>query len=157
VCDEFNRGQRLHTPAALIMIDIDHFKLINDRDGHAAGDQVIRRFAELLQINLREIDRAGRYGGEEFSVLLPDTVLPLAVEVAERLRAMLHKQPLSDHGVVTASFGVAALQDDFSDHGVWLRSADAALYAAKRQGRDCVVAHMSAAHKNIAGQNGAAL
>lgn len=145
VRDEFNRCQRLHAPAALIMIDIDHFKLVNDRDGHAAGDTAIRRFAELLRINLREIDRAGRYGGEEFSILLPDTSLPQAVEVAERLRVALHQQPLSEQGVVTASFGVAELQENFSDHGTWLRCADAALYAAKRQGRDCVVAHMNSA------------
>jgi diguanylate cyclase len=143
VSDEFNRCQRLHMPASLIMVDIDHFKMVNDREGHAGGDTAIRRFAELLQINLREIDRAGRYGGEEFSILLPDTLLPQAVEVAERLRAMLHQRPLSEHGVVTASFGVAELQEDFRDHGAWLQCADAALYAAKRQGRDCVVAHMS--------------
>lgn len=149
VSDEFNRCQRLRNPASLIMIDIDHFKMLNDRAGHAAGDLAIRRFAELLQVNLRDIDRPGRYGGEEFSVLLPDTLLPQAVEVAERLRAMLHQQPLSEHGVITASFGVAELQEGLSDHGAWLQCADAALYAAKRQGRDCVVAHMNSARHDL--------
>jgi diguanylate cyclase len=139
---EFIRGQRLHVPASIVMIDIDHFKQVNDRDGHAAGDGAIRRFAELLRINLRTIDRAGRYGGEEFSILLPDTPLPQAIEAAERLRLMLHRYPLSEQGVITASFGVAELQESFADHGVWLQCADAALYAAKRQGRDCVIAHL---------------
>lgn len=140
VDDELARGQRQRTPAAIILTDIDFFKAINDRAGHAAGDEVIRRFADLLRANVREIDRAARYGGEEFAILLPNTTLQEAIDAAERLRATLEQEPMG--GVrVTASFGVAALQDEFSDHDNWVRCADIALYRAKAEGRNRVIAY----------------
>jgi diguanylate cyclase len=140
VADEFARGQRQRTPAAIILIDIDYFKSINDRGGHAAGDEVIRRFADLVRDNVREIDRAARYGGEEFGVLLPSTTLPEAIDAAERLRAILEYRPLAGMRV-TASFGVAELRADFIDFHKWVECADAALYRAKAAGRNRVVAY----------------
>lgn len=138
--DEFARGQRQETAAAIILADIDYFKSINDRGGHAAGDEVIRRFADLLRDNVREIDRAGRYGGEEFAVLLPGTTLAEAIDAAERLRSILEYQPLANMRV-TASFGVAELTESFSDYHEWIEAADAALYRAKAAGRNRVVAY----------------
>lgn len=139
---EFARCRRHGSMAAIVMLDIDLFKAVNDLGGHAAGDEVIRRLAAQLRANLREIDSAARYGGEEFALLLPDTSLVRAMEVAERLRNLLHQQPLSAMATVTASFGVAELHGEFADHTIWLQCADAALYRAKRQGRDQVAAYM---------------
>ncbi len=140
VAEEFARGQRQNTPAAIILADIDYFKAINDRGGHAAGDEVIRQFANLLRSNVRDIDRVGRYGGEEFVVLLPSTTLIEAIDAAERLRSILEYQPLGDMRV-TASFGVAELRADFDNYHNWVECADAALYRAKAAGRNCVVAY----------------
>lgn len=143
VAEEFARGLRQRTPAAIILADIDYFKSINDRGGHAAGDEVIRKFADLMRANVREIDRAARYGGEEFAVLMPSTTLAEAVDAAERLRAILAYQPLGGMRV-TASFGVAELSSDFGDHNRWIECVDTALYRAKAAGRNCVVAYTSA-------------
>ncbi len=140
VAEEFARGQRQRTPAAIILADIDYFKSINDRGGHAAGDEVIRKFADLMRANVREIDRAARYGGEEFAVLMPDTTLAEAIDAAERLRAILAYHPLGDMRV-TASFGVAELTAEFTDHNRWIECVDTALYRAKAAGRNCVVAY----------------
>ena len=82
----FEHSLRLHEPIACVMCDIDHFKKVNDTYGHAAGDEVLKQFAEILKDEAREIDRVGRYGGEEFLLLLPGTVLDSAVTFAERLR-----------------------------------------------------------------------
>lgn len=140
VAEEFARGQRQRTPAAIILADIDYFKSINDRGGHAAGDEVIRKFADLMRANVREIDRAARYGGEEFAVLMPTTTLSEAIDAAERLRAILAYNPLGDMRV-TASFGVAELSAEFVNHNGWIEGVDAALYRAKAAGRNCVVAY----------------
>lgn len=140
IAEEFARGQRQHTSAAIILADIDYFKAINDRAGHATGDEVIKRFADVLRANVREIDRAARYGGEEFAILMPSTTLPEAIDAAERLRTILEFGPLS--GIrVTASFGVAELQNTFSDFSAWVHCADVALYQAKAAGRNRVVAY----------------
>lgn len=140
VAEEFARGQRQRTPAAIILADIDYFKMINDRGGHAAGDEVIRKFADLMRANVREIDRASRYGGEEFAVLMPSTTLAEALDAAERLRAILACRPLGDMRV-TASFGVAELSAEFTDHNRWIECVDTALYRAKAAGRNCVIAY----------------
>lgn len=137
VAEEFARGLRQRTPAAIILADIDYFKSINDRGGHAAGDDVIRKFADLMRANVREIDRAARYGGEEFAVLMPNTTLSEAIDAAERLRAILAYQPLGGMRV-TASFGVAELSAEFTDHNRWIECVDTALYRAKAAGRNCV-------------------
>jgi diguanylate cyclase len=133
---EFDRCKRSAQPAALVLADLDHFKRVNDLHGHAAGDAAIRGFAHLLRQQLRRTDAPGRYGGEEFGMLLPDTTAGAAREVIERLRQRLHDKPLLEGAVVTASFGVAELTPDVESHTEWLRLADQMLYRAKHLGRD---------------------
>jgi len=137
---EYARSCRLATPVALLMIDLDHFKSINDRFGHAGGDEVLRNFAELLRINLRCVDIIARYGGEEFAVILPQTDPAGAQQIAERLRKALAELTLPGIDCqFTFSAGVAPLRPDTASVEAWLAQADAALYAAKQQGRDRVV------------------
>jgi diguanylate cyclase (GGDEF)-like protein/PAS domain S-box-containing protein len=142
--DEVNRYRRYRRPAALVLVDIDHFKLINDTYGHQAGDMVLRRVAELMQSQLRASDRVARFGGEEFAIVLPETTSSEAHDVAEDLRrslaALRCKYVLGDGTAVdlavTVSLGVAGLLDDMSGVDDWVESADAALYFSKRTGRN---------------------
>lgn len=136
---EFVRFRRSEQPAVLVLADLDHFKRINDILGHAAGDQAIRAFSAVLRRELRETDVCGRYGGEEFGILLPMTSSAAAREVLERVRRSLHDKPLLASTVVTASFGVAELAPGVDDVEAWLRLADQMLYRAKDLGRDRVV------------------
>ena len=136
---EFARFRRHGEPAVLVLADLDYFKRINDLHGHAAGDEAIRRFAAALNGVLRETDVCGRYGGEEFGLLLPLTSGTAAREVLDRLRRDLHERPLLDAELITASFGVAELSIEVSSVEAWLRLADQMLYRAKHLGRDCVV------------------
>jgi diguanylate cyclase (GGDEF)-like protein len=127
------------------MVDVDHFKLYNDRYGHQAGDECLARIARWLRDGARDSDLVARYGGEEFAIVLPGTDLAVASGVAERIREHVQAQACpherSPHGVVTLSIGVAALVPGGPDAAVRLmRRADEALYAAKGQGRNCVVA-----------------
>ncbi|HSI56563.1 MAG TPA: diguanylate cyclase [Ideonella sp.] len=133
---EFKRCRRSGQAATLVLTDLDHFKHINDAYGHAAGDAVIRRFAELLKSGLRLADVPGRYGGEEFGILLPGTAIAEAREVVERLREQLHQAPLMDGVVVTASFGAVELSAEIEHGNAWVRMADQMLYRAKHLGRD---------------------
>lgn len=129
-------------PVALIMVDIDHFKRINDSWGHAAGDKALRVVADRLAANVRGVDLSARYGGEEFVVVMPDTDLSSATAVAERLRSSIADDPvIAGEQVlpVTISIGVAVLKDDDEDGMALLSRADHALYAAKRGGRNRVV------------------
>lgn len=124
--------------AALVTLDIDHFKAINDGFGHAAGDEVLRHIARACTASLREGDSFGRLGGEEFALLLPGTGLDNALATAERCRAAIAALSI-DIGVVlnvTASFGVAPLTASVAGSDDWLCRADAALYAAKAAGRN---------------------
>lgn len=137
---EFSRAQRLGQPLCLVMLDIDHFKTINDNWSHQAGDLVLQRLAALLREEVREIDRIARWGGEEFALLLPQTTLPQAIEICERIRLAISALDLSADvpGLqVTASFGVAQ-QDAVSSYEKLLSRADQLLYQAKAQGRNCV-------------------
>jgi diguanylate cyclase (GGDEF)-like protein/PAS domain S-box-containing protein len=141
---EMERVQRYGNTASLLMIDLDHFKLVNDRYGHAAGDRVLRWFAELTQSCLRRVDLFGRLGGEEFCVLLPDTGLEGAREFAERLRVLIEQRPCpgmepEPEIAITVSIGVAACSDGCRDADNVLASADRALYQAKAAGRNRVV------------------
>jgi diguanylate cyclase (GGDEF)-like protein len=131
-------GRSLSSLAA-IMLDLDHFKQINDRFGHDRGDLVLAAVGPAIVDVLRESDFAGRYGGEEFLILLPDTGRAGALETAERLRTAMAalRVPGESHGV-TASLGVAVLPDDAGDSAQLLRRADRALYAAKQAGRNRV-------------------
>jgi len=127
-------------PAAVVMLDIDHFKSVNDRYGHAAGDSVIRAVAELIRANLRASDIAGRLGGEEFALLLPDTAAATVLVAAERLRAATEALLVEQDGVritFTLSIGVAVLAYD-ATLDQWIARADAALYRAKQGGRNRV-------------------
>ena len=132
-------------PMSAILFDLDHFKDINDTFGHERGDEVLAAVGALLRGELRTADFAGRNGGEEFIVLLPDTDRPGALRVAEHLRQTTHSLSLS--GVsrpITASFGVATFPEDALDGETLMRLADRALYAAKQAGRDRVEATSSA-------------
>jgi diguanylate cyclase (GGDEF)-like protein len=136
--------RRSAQPAALVLIDLDHFKQINDAYGHVAGDEVLRKAAAACTPRLGERALFGRIGGEEFGVLLPDASEAAAIAVAEACRAALQSLDRLDDGraiTVTASFGVAvAVADGGQDLRQLLIHADVALYEAKRQGRNCVVA-----------------
>lgn len=137
---ELARARRSGRPLALILFDIDHFKSVNDRFGHETGDRVLRRIGELLRCELREVDIAARWGGEEFCVLLPDTNSHAAVEIAERLRSAVEKMPMTspDGGLlpVTASFGLVLSTPDDDDFNRLVNAADKAMYQAKCEGRN---------------------
>jgi len=125
--------------ASLMMIDIDRFKEINDNLGHAAGDMIIAEFSELLKNSLREQDTPGRYGGDEFGVLMPDTSAARAMEAAERLRSQVERHAFVDGLLAcTVSIGVAEVNAGMANVNEWLRKADSALYRAKSGGRNQV-------------------
>lgn len=136
---EVARTARHGRPFSLITIDIDNFKLVNDTYGHEAGDEAIRSFARVLQQGTRGIDLAARIGGEEFAVILTETNLSGAVEVAERLRTTLKSVEIPPVGQIAASFGVAECPSQAETARELVARADAALYEAKRDGRDRVV------------------
>jgi diguanylate cyclase (GGDEF)-like protein len=128
---------------ALVMIDMDRFKQLNDTLGHAAGDTALRLMVKEVQPCLREVDRFGRLGGEEFCVLLPDTDIAGAALVAERMRALVHATPLrwlEQDWPLSASFGIAEAKHGDASSDTVLARADAALYRAKAQGRNVVQA-----------------
>lgn len=138
---EVQRARRYNTPLALVLADLDHFKAINDRHGHHVGDQVLQHFAHVLSASVRNIDLVGRWGGEEFAILMPGTDLEEAAQAAERMRqAVLDAVPPMDDPACayTASFGVAAFRADLPTMVSLLGRADAALYAAKKNGRNRV-------------------
>ncbi|TDQ51144.1 GGDEF domain-containing protein [Permianibacter aggregans] len=122
-------------PVSLILIDLDHFKQINDRHGHDAGDQVLVRFAHLASEHIRQVDRFFRFGGEEFLLLLPNTDWHGAEHFAEKLRQQMEQDLKSPGGRVTISIGAAVLKNG-EDWPCWLARADAALYKAKSLGRN---------------------
>lgn len=131
-----------HRPLGLLLIDLDHFKRVNDRYGHQAGDTVLERVVDELAHGLREDDLLGRYGGEEFVVALPDAAPATVVEIAERLRQRIERLrvPLDGREVaVTVSIGCAMLGED-DDIDTLIGRADRGLYAAKRTGRNRVSA-----------------
>lgn len=136
---EVERARRYETPLSVAMADLDHFKEINDSFGHAVGDQVLTATARVLEDAVRMTDVVGRYGGEEFLILLPNTELPQALMLAERMRAGLHLMPVTFRSApVTASFGAAQWVSGDSA-ATLVGRADAALYEAKHTGRDKVV------------------
>ena len=139
---EFQRARRFGRSLSALMLDIDHFKLVNDIYGHAAGDQVIAEVANRLRASTRNIDIPGRYGGEEFILLLPETELPGAVHLAERLRQRFAAEPVITVGgplEVTVSLGVATSTPEIADINALIHQADANLYLAKKAGRNRVV------------------
>ena len=142
---EINRSLRSGAPLTLMMLDIDHFKRVNDTYGHTAGDHVLQSVGKMLKESCRVYDIPGRYGGEEFCVLLPDTKIGSTPTVAERIRNRLESTELAvgaESIVVTASIGVAGLEagdgDTVLTSAALIDRADRALYAAKRLGRNRV-------------------
>jgi diguanylate cyclase (GGDEF)-like protein len=121
------------------MLDIDHFKAINDTFGHQAGDHVLIEIASRLRRSLRGNDMVARWGGEEFIVLVRDCALPDAGRLAENIRAAIAEVPFGPMGRITVSIGAAEARDN-EDLQSWLSRADQALYRAKRAGRNEVVA-----------------
>jgi diguanylate cyclase (GGDEF)-like protein len=135
----FAQAATTQVPLALLLLDLDHFKQVNDQRGHPVGDQVLASVGATLRGTLRARDFAGRNGGEEFAILLPDTGITEALEIAERVRAAIAEISLHGSDVsVTASIGVAVFPDHASTPDRLERLADAALYLAKRQGRNRV-------------------
>ncbi len=129
---------RTVTPLSVVLIDLDHFKEVNDLHGHEQGDAALAAIGQILAAGVRASDFAARYGGEEFLLLLPDTDRGGAVGLAEKLRRTIESAEIRDIGCLTASFGIAALPDDAVDSEQLLRRADRALYAAKAHGRNRV-------------------
>jgi diguanylate cyclase (GGDEF)-like protein len=141
---EVERSFRNGLPLSLLMIDVDHFKNYNDRHGHPAGDELLRRLARLMGDGRRANDFVARYGGEEFAIVLVDTPKLTAAQVAERLRERVAGHPFPSvssqpGGSLSISIGVACFPDDATDSEALVRAADAALYGAKHAGRNCVV------------------
>jgi two-component system, cell cycle response regulator len=136
---EIERTARYGHPFSLLILDIDEFKKVNDTFGHESGDEVIKLLSKTLQEGIRGIDLAARIGGEEFAVVLTETTLERATEVAERLRLAIKALEIPDVGSVTASFGVAEAPFCAQTGRELLACADTAMYAAKEQGRDRVV------------------
>jgi len=139
----WGHSDRLGEPLSVVLCDLDKFKSVNDTYGHQAGDAVLKQFAQILKGEAREIDRVGRFGGEEFILLLPGTVLDAAVTFAERVRAAVEAHTFTfDGGTLTrtASFGVAGWPHPrITSCDALVRSADDALYVAKETGRNKVV------------------
>jgi diguanylate cyclase (GGDEF)-like protein len=137
---EVTRTKRYGRPFCLLLIDIDHFKAVNDTYGHPTGDEVIVQLASTLQAGTRGIDTAARVGGEEFAVILPETEITGGLEVANRLRESIGTMDLpAEVGRVTASIGIAEYPASAGDGTGLYAAADSALYAAKRTGRNRVV------------------
>jgi diguanylate cyclase (GGDEF)-like protein len=137
-----SRTQRYDNTFSILMLDIDHFKQINDAHGHQAGDLVLKRLSMIFQEVLRNVDIAGRLGGEEFAIALPETGIEKAVEVAERLREIISSTEVSLPAGLqihfTVSIGIAALVDKNANIETLLYEADKALYRAKQTGRNKV-------------------
>lgn len=130
------QAARSASPLAAILLDLDHFKGLNDRQGHESGDRALSLVGGIIEATIRRSDFAARFGGEEFLVLLPDTDREAAVLVAEKLRSAIEQAELVGIGHITASLGLAVLPMDAEEPGELLRKADRALYAAKDSGRN---------------------
>ncbi len=141
---ELERARRGEEPLALLMIDLDHFKEVNDRCGHHVGEVALRRAATILVEGKRKLDAVARVGGEEFALVLPNTDAHEAFTLAERLRCSLRDEFTGDAVTLTASLGVSAFPQHGATAGALLRTADEALYAAKGNGRDMSVIYSSA-------------
>lgn len=142
VSAELKRHRRHGGPTALMMLDIDNFKPVNDRYGHLAGDEVIQNVAALLHAALREQDVPGRYGGDEFGILLPDTDLAGAAAIAERMRSQVAAADMQSAAGIrcTVSIGIALADGPADEVRQWIARADRALYRAKTLGRNRIVA-----------------
>ena len=151
---EIKRSERKQEPCALLMLDIDHFKKLNDTWGHGIGDQVLREVAQVLTQDMREVDTVARYGGEEFVIILPETTEAEGLAVAERIRSAVEQAIFLDGpqmaGIaplrLTISIGVSTFPAQARDKRELMKFADAALYAAKDMGRNRVVVYSPEMH-----------
>jgi len=147
--EELSRSKRYDYPLSFMMIDIDDFKFYNDRNGHQAGDRALEITAQCLRAALRKVDVASRYGGEEFSILLPQTTLQEAGVIADRIRRKIietnfphgSSQPL---GTATVSIGLSSFSAQLDSAEAIVRAADRALYHAKRHGKNRAYAYQTA-------------
>jgi diguanylate cyclase (GGDEF)-like protein len=138
---EFDRSQRTHQPFSCLMLDLDHFKAINDSHGHPIGDLVLQEFAKRSRSCIREADIIGRYGGEELLIFLPETDIEIALQVAERLRKSIADTPIriSDKELqITVSIGVSKRDENAPELQTLIARADQAMYVAKHKGRNQV-------------------
>ena len=135
---ESERAERYHHPTSLIMLDLDHFKKVNDNFGHQTGDQVLRILGKILLEEVRQCDTPCRYGGEEFAIILPETELGKAIKIAERIRQTIEQENIVTHNnihlKITASLGIASTEENQSID--LIEAADQALYHAKKSGRN---------------------
>ncbi|MBY6033642.1 GGDEF domain-containing protein [Marinobacter daepoensis] len=139
---EFERFRRYGQATSLVMFDIDHFKSVNDNYGHLAGDEVIRHAAQITRNNVRQSDSAGRYGGEEFGIILPETDTESARVICERIRDAIENSVVNTTAgniQYTISMGIAQLTDSPENYMQWMQKADEALYKAKQGGRNRVI------------------
>jgi diguanylate cyclase (GGDEF)-like protein len=135
---EFERAKRYDQPLSLVVVDLDFLKKINDKYGHTAGDEAIKSIGSVLRQSSRSIDFPARYGGEEFCLLLPNTEIDMAEQLAERLRRLINEVTLEGHGAISASLGVASFPLHADSAETLFLKADEALYSAKEGGRNCV-------------------
>jgi polar amino acid transport system substrate-binding protein len=135
---EVAQADRYLRPLSVVLIDIDHFKLVNDTHGHQVGDAVLKGIAKAIRQEIRQTDTLGRWGGEEFMIICPETDAESACALADKVRGVLARENFSGLDTITASFGVAGLRPDDTSSSLVGR-ADENLYAAKKQGRNCVV------------------
>lgn len=145
---EVERARRHSEDISLLMLDLDDFKQVNDNLGHQKGDEVLVRLADIIRETIRAMDIAGRYGGEEFTVILPETDITAAVQSAERLREIIAERFHADMQL-TASMGIACFPDDGKDVADLVKAADEALYKAKAEGKNrCIAAGDANKQKN---------
>jgi len=137
IAAEISRARRQNTALSCVLLDIDHFKEVNDTFGHQAGDYVLREISALLRRTVRAYDILVRWGGEEFLVVLPGVEHEQALKLAERIRHAVENMPLAGIGGITASVGVAVLGNDYSFDAMFA-AADRRLYSAKASGRNTV-------------------
>lgn len=141
---EYKRLSRSKHSSSLVMVDIDHFKNVNDSYGHMVGDDVIRHLSALVRTHARETDVCGRYGGEEFAILLPDTSLKNAYIFAERLRKGVEEAVVIHNDIeikYTISLGIAEVDESMKNYETWIECVDAALYKSKETGRNKISLH----------------
>jgi diguanylate cyclase (GGDEF)-like protein len=144
LADELARAQRFDRPLSLMMADLDLLRDINNNHGHLAGDAVLKGIADVFRMQLRHYDVPARFGGEEFSILLPETPREKALEIAERIRAAVAESRFevemsTDPIEATVSIGVAGFPTDGTGANELIHQADLAVYRAKLQGRNCVL------------------
>jgi diguanylate cyclase (GGDEF)-like protein len=141
--EETQRSSRYGRPFSLLMLDLDHFKQVNDTYGHLAGDEALRGLAALMRREVRPVDRIARYGGEEFAIILPETSTTGALATAERIREIVATRPIAVNGerqvALTVSIGVGTYPDDADTEEKLVGAADQALYTAKSGGRNRVI------------------